>query len=112
MRFNIKITIERRIVRLELCDDAGNRIAKKSWTQERNISDKLIFEIGGMLKRRKIALKNVDNIAFDCDSPYFSGGDLNGSLKIENLDSTGKCGFTAWQAGEMISKALNFAIKE
>jgi hypothetical protein len=110
MNFEIKIEIKGNRAKLLLCDiDEKKNIAEVNWEDKRDLSDKLFVKINSLLKKKKVFLKDVRKVSFDCDSPYFVQS-KKGEIKMEDLDSTGKCGFTAWQTGEIISKVMNFAI--
>ncbi|MCK5490780.1 MAG: hypothetical protein KAI67_02970 [Candidatus Pacebacteria bacterium] len=105
-KYKLKILIIGNLVSLFLFDRKGNEISKNTWTDKRDLSEKILVKIDLMLAKNNLAISNIVDFDFDCDSPYF-----NKSKKIElneNLSSENKCGFMAWQVGEISAKILSF----
>ncbi|MDD3005962.1 MAG: hypothetical protein PHX30_00030 [Candidatus Pacebacteria bacterium] len=113
MTLEIKIQIKGAQAGLSLCDlDSGGELDKMEWEDKRDLSDKLFLKMDAMLCKQKIPLERVQKISFSCDSPYFARKEKWQELHLENIDGTGKCGFTAWQTGEIISKVMSFALEK
>lgn len=111
MNFEIKVLITGDWVELSLLDyETGETVSVSRWQDQRNLSDELLFKISAICKRKKIGLKNIRKIDFSCDSPYFAVKEKLTEVKLESVDYLGKCGFTTWQTGEIISKVLNFTL--
>jgi len=105
-KFKLKISIIGNLVNLFLFDRNGIEISKSVWTDERNLSEKILVKIDSLLKKSKLTISDIFDVDFNCDSPYFQSSkkiDLN-----ENLSSENKCGFMAWQVAEVSTKILNF----
>ncbi|MCK5084464.1 MAG: hypothetical protein KAQ64_02320 [Candidatus Pacebacteria bacterium] len=93
-----------------LLDKKKNIISNSSWTDERNLSEKLLKKIDLLLRKNKLSIKDIEKVDFECDSPYFR---KNKKINFEEtVSSKNKCGFTSWQIGEISAKVLNFAIDE
>ena len=93
-----------------LVDKKINFISKLTWIDKRNLSEKLLVKIDLLLRKNKFTIKDIEKIDFKCDSPYF---EKNKKIDpMENISSKNKCGFTAWQTGEIVAKVLNFLQKE
>jgi len=86
MKFVLKIKIVENKVSLFLIDDKNKKAAKSEWTDDRNLSKKLLRKIDLLLKRKKISLNNISKF---------------------NFASSEKCGFTTRQIGEITAKVLN-----
>ena len=109
----MKIGIYGNRVQLQLVDAVlGRTLDKTEWEDKKDLSQKLFQKIESLLRRKKLDLKNISKFSFDCDSPYFSAEKKQGELKMEDIESSGKCGFTAWQTGEIIARAINFALEK
>jgi len=111
MDLEIRTEIKGNRVTLYLLDAGREVLGKTGWEDKRDLSAKLFGKIDFLLRRKKISLKDIKKFSFDCDSPYFARG-KNAEIKMETFDSTGKCGFTAWQTGEIITKVMNFATEK
>ncbi|MCK4592506.1 hypothetical protein KAT63_03675 [Candidatus Parcubacteria bacterium] len=110
MKFKLKIKIIGNKASVFLLDKERNIISKSVWTDERNLSEKLLKKIDLMLGKNKLAIKDIEKVDFECDSPYFESRGGNISLE-DDLSSKNKCGFTSWQIGEITAKVLNLASK-
>lgn len=109
----MKISVYGNRAQLRLVDaESDETLEKTEWEDKRDLTQKLFQKIESLLRKREFSLKDIRKFNFDCDSPYFSGGKARGELKMENLDSSGKCGFTAWQTGEIIVRTINFALEK
>ena len=86
MKFILKIKIVENKISLFLIDDKKNNIAKSEWEDDKDLSEKILAKIDLLLKRKKISLNNISKFDFT---------------------SSGKCGFTAKQVGEITVKVLN-----
>ena len=82
----IRIEIIENKISLFLVNNKKEIIAKSSWTDNRDLSKKLLPRIDLLLKRKKIALNNISKFDF---------------ISFE------KCGFTTKQIGEITAKVLN-----
>ena len=112
MNLEIKTEIRGSRVVLSLLDVVNNNVLGKSeWEDEKNLSSKLFLEIDLLLKKNRVSLRKIKNFCFDCDSPYFIYDQKRGELNMEKIESVGRCGFTTWQTGEIISKTINFALE-
>jgi len=69
--------------------DRRDIISKLTWIDNRDLSEKLLRKIDLLLKKKRISLDDVSKFDFT---------------------SSGKCGFTARQIGEITAKVLNFRI--
>lgn len=105
-KFKLKISILGGKVGLFLQDREGIEISKSTWTDRRDLSEKILVKIDLILAKNNLALSDIFDIDFNCDSPYFQKS-KNIALN-ENLSSKDKCGFMAWQIGEVTTKVLNF----
>lgn len=98
-----------------LINEDGKIADELKWTDSRDLSEKLLEKIDKLLKRNNLAAENISGSDFYCDSPYFRKSTRNKNfcspLYNKDLFSKGKCGFTAWQTGEITAKVLNFIIK-
>ena len=113
MAFEIKIKIKGAEVSAALLDViSGKEVARSAWKDERNLSSELFKRMDIILRKAKITLKDVEKVSFDCDSPYFGKKQKWEDMRMEKIDSTGKCGFTTWQTGEVIAEVVNFALKD
>ena len=110
MKFKLKIEIIGNKVNILLLDKKRNIISKIAWTDKRDLSEKLLRKIDLLLTKNQLAIKDISKVNFECDSPYFGIKGRNISLK-DSLSSKNKCGFTAWQIGEITAKVLNLASK-
>lgn len=109
----LEIKIQIKGVQAELfLRDSGEELGKMKWEDKRDMSSKLFQKMDALLRKCDISLRQVKKISFDCDSPYFARKEKWQDLRLENLDGTGKCGFTAWQTGEIIAKVVDFAISK
>lgn len=110
MKSRIKIEIVGNKARVFLLDEKNNIIFKSVWTDERDLSEKLLSKIDFLLKKNNLSIKDISKVDFNCDSPHFAAGDKHkkepSSFLCEN--SKNKCGFTSWQTGEITAKVLNF----
>ena len=86
MKFILKIEIIENKISLFLRDDKKKNIAKSEWIDKRDLSEKLLRKIDLLLKKKKISLNDISKFDFA---------------------SSGKCGFTARQIGEITAKVLN-----
>ncbi|MCK4891631.1 MAG: hypothetical protein KAS78_03105 [Candidatus Pacebacteria bacterium] len=110
MKFKLKIEIIGNKASVFLLDKKRNIISRSTWIDKRNLSEKLLRKIDLLLRKNELVIKDIENVDFECDSPYYKK-----SKKIsfdENISSKNKCGFTSWQIGEITAKVLNFAIDE
>jgi tRNA A37 threonylcarbamoyladenosine modification protein TsaB len=87
MKFTLKIKIIENKISLFLVDDKKKNIAKSEWDDNKDLSEKLLTKIDLLLKRKKVSLNNISKFDFI---------------------SSGKCGFTSRQIGEITAKVLNF----
>ena len=69
--------------------DRRDIISKLTWIDNRDLSEKLLRKIDLLLKKKKVSLDNISKFDFT---------------------SSGKCGFTVRQIGEITAKVLNFRI--
>ena len=86
MKFILKIKIIENRVSLFLMDNKKKNVAKSEWTDNRDLSEKLLGKIDLLLKKKKISLNDISRFDFT---------------------SSEKCGFTARQTGEITAKVLN-----
>ncbi len=89
MEFKLKIEIIGNKVSLFLVDNKKKNVAKSEWTDERDLSEKLLRKIDLLLKKNNVSLDNISKFDFT---------------------SHGKCGFTTRQIGEITAKVLNFGM--
>ena len=86
MKFILKIKIIENKISLFLIDNNKKIIAESEWVDKRDLSEKLLRKIDLLLKKKKISLNNISKFDFF---------------------SSGKCGFTTQQIGEITAKVLN-----
>ena len=86
MKSKLKIEIIGNKASVFLLDEKRNVVSKLTWTDNRDLSEKLLRKIDLLLKKKKISLNNISQFDFA---------------------SSGKCGFTAQQVGEITTKVLN-----
>jgi hypothetical protein len=111
MNFEIKVLITGDWVELSLLKyETGEIVSVSRWQDQRNLSDELLSRISSICKRKKINLKNIREINFSCDCPYFTAKEKLSEAGLGVVDYSGRCGFTTWQTGEIITKVLNFAL--
>ena len=109
---SLEIKIQIRGVQAEISlRDSGEELGKMKWEDKRDLSSKFFQKMSALLRKCNISLRQVQQISFDCDSPYFARKEKWQDLRLENLDGTGKCGFTSWQTGEIIASVMNFALE-
>jgi hypothetical protein len=107
----VKIKVQGNRAELSLYNlSADKELSKTLWEDKRDLSAQLFAKMDALLHKEKTTLKQVGKISFDCDSPYFARKEKWQELHLENFDGTGKCGFTAWQTGEVIARVINFAL--
>lgn len=113
MKIHINLEIVGRQVRLRL-EDGRDRstVAEAKWDDERDLSQQFFRKLESLFRKSNLAMRDVEKMEFSCDSPYFARKTKWQEMKLEDLDGTGKCGFTAWQTGEIISTAVNFALEK
>jgi hypothetical protein len=111
MNFEIKVLITGDWVELSLSEyETGEIVSISRWQDQRNLSEELLSKISDICKRKKIGLKNIREISFSCDCPYFETKEKLLEAKLEAVDYSNRCGFTTWQTGEIIAKVLNFTL--
>lgn len=110
MKPKLKIKISGNDVTVGLAGK-GEKYSRVSWRDDRNLSEKLLKKIDELLRKNKMRLTDISKVDFSCDSPYYIEKRAKAIVLEENVSSKGKCGFTAWQVGEITAKILNFAIK-
>ena len=103
-----ELKIQGDMVKLSLLEKE-TPITSVSWTDRRDLSSKFFIKLEKLLAGRGLAREDISRVDFSCDSPYFFRKDKE--LVMLDLDSSGKCGFTAWQTGEIIAETINFALK-
>ena len=86
MKFILKIKIIENKISLFLIDNKKKIIAESEWVDKRDLSEKLLKKIDLLLKKKKVSLSNISKFDFS---------------------SSGKCGFTTQQIGEITAKVLN-----
>ncbi len=86
MKFILKIKIIGNEISLFLIDNKKKIIAESKWVDKRDLSEKLLRKIDLLLKKKKVSLSNISKFDFS---------------------SSGKCGFTTQQIGEITAKVLN-----
>ena len=89
MKFILKIKITGNTINLFLVDNKKKVVDRSEWTDNRDLSEKLLGKIDLLLKKKKISLNDISRFDFT---------------------SSEKCGFTARQIGEITAKVLNFRI--
>jgi tRNA A37 threonylcarbamoyladenosine modification protein TsaB len=87
MKFILKIKITGNTINLSLADSKKKIVAKSEWDDNKDLSEKLLMKIDLLLKKKKVSLNDISKFDFT---------------------SSGKCGFTAQQIGEITVKVLNF----
>lgn len=113
MDLEIKISIYGNRAQLRLVEAGSDKtLGKAEWEDKRDLSQKLFQKIESLLQKRNLSVSDIRKFSFNCDSPYFSGGKRRRELKMEDFDSSGRCGFTAWQTGEIIVRTINFALEK
>lgn len=113
MRILIKMEAVGRQVQLVLEEAGSHRmVAVARWEDRRDLSQKFFQKLEDLLVKNDLSVRDIGGMEFSCDSPYFARRGKWQEMRLEELDGTGKCGFTAWQTGEMIMKAMNFAVLE
>lgn len=112
MDIEVRINIEGQKVSLTLFDiEDSKNIRKTKWVDRRSLSSELPLRLETALRKSGLAMSDVKNFDFVCDSPYFDKNRKDGIIRLEEMDSSGKCGFTAWQTGEIFTDVMNFALK-
>ena len=107
IKLKLKIEIIGNKASVFLLDGKRNIISKSAWIDKRDLSEKLLKKIDLLLRKNKLTIKDIEKVDFNCDSPYF---EKNKKIDLgENISSKNKCGFTAWQTGEIMAKILNFS---
>lgn len=86
----------------------GEMVFRTEWEDRRDLSTQFFRKLSALLRRHQLTLDDIGEVSFSCDSPYFQQG-KSGPIQLENLDASGKCGFTAWQTGETLAAVINFA---
>ncbi len=86
MKFILKIKIIEDKISLFLIDNKKKIIAESEWVDKRDLSEKLLRKIDLLLKKKKVSLSNISKFDFS---------------------SSGKCGFTTQQIGEITAKVLS-----
>ena len=86
MKFILKIKIIGNEISLFLIDNKKKIIAESEWVDKRDLSEKLLRKIDLLLKKKKVSLNNISKFDFS---------------------SSGKCGFTTQQIGEITAKVLS-----
>ena len=86
MKLKLKIEIIDNKVSLFLLDKNKNVISKLIWDDHRDLSEKLLRKIDLLLRKNKLVIKDISKFDFT---------------------SSGKCGFTAKQIGEITAKVLS-----
>lgn len=87
MKFILKIKIIENRINLFLINSKKKVVAKSEWDDNKDLSEKLLTKIDLLLKKKKISLDDISKFDFS---------------------SSGKCGFTARQIGDITVKVLNF----
>jgi tRNA A37 threonylcarbamoyladenosine modification protein TsaB len=87
MKFRLKIKITGNTINLFLIDNKKKVVAESKWVDNKDLSEKILTKIDLLLKRKKVSLSDISKFDFT---------------------SSGKCGFTAEQVGEITVKVLNF----
>ncbi len=107
-KFRLKIEIIGNKVSLSLLDEKKKTTDELSWIDKRDLSEKLLKNIDSLLRRNGLSIDSIRGVDFYCDSPYFQ---KKQELDIdENLSYKRRCGFTAWQIGEITARTLNFGL--
>ena len=86
MKFILKIKIVENKISLLLVNNKKKVVAKSEWDDNRDLSEKLLMKIDLLLKRKKVSLNDISKF---------------------NFISSGKCGFTTQQIGEITAKVLS-----
>lgn len=108
----IKLAITGNQAEMRLIGDDGICLGRSRWEDKRDLSSQLFRKMDALLGRRGIPLKKIRKVSFVCDSPYFSQEGRWEDMRLENIASQGRCGFTAWQTGEIVAKVLNFTLEK
>jgi hypothetical protein len=111
-KFKLKIEVFGDKVSLFLADREGRIISKSRWIDNRNLSEKLLVKIDSLLKRNGLTIDNILKVDFSCNSPYFSNFKNGNEIKLENVSSKNRCGFTSWQIGETTAKILSLSLND
>mgnify|MGYP000872134733 CR=1 FL=1 len=111
MEIRISITGNRAEMRL-VGDDGLRVLGKSAWEDNRDLSSKIFLKMDALLSRSGVSFGKVRRVSFSCDSPYFSRKGRWQDMRLEDIDGTGRCGFTAWQTGEIVAEVMNFALEE
>lgn len=107
--FEVRLKIKGNVAELILLNSKEpDKLAYSSWIDKRDLSRQFFLRLEKLLAKQGILASEIGKVKFYCDSPYFLRKEKN--LEIVELDSIGKCGFTAWQTGEIISRVMNFAL--
>lgn len=90
---------------------SGKTVSSLSWSDKRNLSEKLLGKIDLLLKENKLDLKNISKVDFYCNSSYFMSKNKKRIRKFGLKNSDQECGFMAWQVGEITARILNYALQ-
>ena len=113
MKLEVEMSVEGNRARLRLVEiGSGRLLARTEWEDRRDLADRYFRKLDSLLAKSGLGKGDIAGTTFDCDSPYFDKARATAELRMEQIDSTGKCGFTAWQTGEIISKVMNFALAD
>ncbi|MFA6096174.1 MAG: hypothetical protein WC788_00935 [Candidatus Paceibacterota bacterium] len=110
MKYKLKIEVIGVKASLFLLAKKGNAVDELSWIDSRDLAEKILENIEALFVKNHISIKNISEVVFDCDSPYYKKK-KSASFGLENENSKGKCGFTSWQIGEMTAKTLNYCLR-
>ena len=109
MKLKLKIEIIGNRMSVFLLDKKEIIISKSTWIDNRDLSEKLLKKIDLLLRKNKLVIKDIKKVDFECDSPYF---EKNKKIDFKDIvSSKNKCGFTAWQTGEITAKVLNLSLR-
>jgi hypothetical protein len=109
----LRIEIKGNQARMDLWEEgAQGLLASAAWEDRRDLSRQLFARMETLLRRGRMSLEQVERVEFSCDSPYFPRRGKWQELQLEHLDGSGRCGFTAWQTGEIIAAVMNFALEK
>jgi hypothetical protein len=113
MNVELVLDIRGREVTLSAREVGSERwLAQTKWQDARDLADKFFSHTEALLRKLHLPLEKVADFRFNCDSPYFAPEVKGRPLQLEDFDSTGRCGFTAWQTGEILMQMLGFALKK
>lgn len=90
---------------------SGKTVSSLSWSDKRDLSEKLLGKINLLLKENKLDLKNISKVDFYCNSSYFMSKNKKRIRNFGLKNSDRECGFIAWQVGEITAKVLNFVLE-